>query len=426
MATKRRGPCEHSARPFAAPDRRDRGEPRSYGARRGVQGARVAFQGNVKMTTDLERFDACMAYCPCDRRPNHELGVWAQTKAGWRQEDPNAVRGLSWAWFYGEDALRLDRREYIPVDYGFIPSFEAETLEETPDYEIARNKKGIVTKALKEGAVDGMRMCMDQYLGFPVKIPEDFAAIKRRLVAAIPERYPTDMDERIAVWRERSCPLILGENCAANGFYWRAREFMGTEQLSYAWYDYPELMHEMMEFFADFVIETSRPVLDSVRVEYFTLNEDLSMKAGPLLSPATFRKFIYPHLRRLADFFRSRGTKYLALDTDGDPTALVPLLLDAGFDTLWPLERAADVHPLELRKRFGKSLRLWGGVDKRVLTRGPEAIREHLRELIPLIEEGGYIPTVDHTIPPDVSWDDFCYYMEAKRALLTGDFARLE
>ncbi|MCD6518858.1 MAG: hypothetical protein J7M05_02910 [Anaerolineae bacterium] len=378
------------------------------------------------MTTDLERFDACMTYRPADRRPNHELGVWAQTRLRWQREAPDAVADFEWQWFYGEDALRLDRRDYIPVDYGFIPPFERQVIAETPEYEIVRNEKGIVTKALKEGTVDGMRMCMDQYLEFPLKRPEDFAEIKKRLIAAIPERYPPDLDERIARWKKRTCPLVLGENCAANGFYWRAREFMGTELLSYAWYDYPKLMHEMMEFFADFIIETSRPVLERIKVEYFTLNEDLSMKSGPLLSPKTFRTFIFPHLRRMVDFFRSYGTKYFAIDTDGDPTVLIPLFLDAGVDTLWPLERAAGVHPLELRRRFGRSLRLWGGVDKRVLTQGPKAIRAHLRELIPLIEEGGYIPTIDHTVPPDVSWSDFQYYMEAKWALLTGDFAKLE
>jgi len=61
-----------------------------------------------------------------------------------------------------------------------------------------------------------------------------------------------------------------------------------------------------------------------------------------------------------------------------------------------------------------------------VLALGPQAIRAHLREMIPLIEEGGFIPTVDHTVPPDISWDNFCYYMEAKMALLSGEFGKLE
>ena len=378
------------------------------------------------MATDLDTFIACMEYQPCDRRPNHELAVWQQTRVRWQQEAPDAIAGFTWDWFEGERKLGMDQRQYIDVNYGFIPPYEVEMIERTDAYEIVRNARGIVTKALIEGTVAGQRMSMDQYLEFPVKTPADFPAVKERLIAAIPERYPADLDRKIEAWKNRDCPLILGRNAAANGFYWRAREFMGTENLSYAWYDHPALLHEMMEFFADFIIETSRPVLDKIQVDYFTLNEDLSMKNGPLLSPDTFRTFIFPHLRRLVDFFRSKGTRYFALDTDGDPTMLVPQFMDAGVDILWPIERASEISPQELRRQFGRDLLLWGGVDKRIIAQGPDAIRDHLREFIPLIEEGGFIPTVDHAVPPDISYDDFRYYMDAKAALLAGDFAALE
>lgn len=202
---------------------------------------------------------------------------------------------------------------------------------------------------------------MDQYLEFPVSVPGDFAAVKARLKAAVAGRYPVDLDKQIESWEKRDYPLILGKNCAANGFYWRAREFMGTENLSYAWYDYPELMHEMMEFFTDFIVETSRPVLEKIRVDYFVLNEDMSMKSGPLLSPETFRVFIFPHLKRLVEFFRSYGTKYFAVDSDGNPTALIPLLLDAGVDTIWPIERASEVSPMEWRRAQSK-------IQKKIIT----------------------------------------------------------
>lgn len=370
---------------------------------------------------DLERFLACMEYETADRRPNHELGIWAQTRPRWEGEAPDVVPEFKWDWFSGEQALGMDRREFINVNYGFIPPFDEEVLEEDDRYVVRRNGKGVVTRALKEGSVGGGRMCMDEYIDFPVRKPDDFADVKRRLIAAAPERYPEDLDDRIQGWQERERPLILGRNCSANGFYWRAREWMGTEGLSYAWYDYPDLMHEMMEFFADFIIETSRPVLEKIHVDYFTLNEDMSMKGGPLLGPDTFRTFIFPHLKRLVEFFRDHGTKYVAVDTDGDPTVLIPLLMDAGVDTIWPIERASYVSPQEWRKKFGRGLRLWGGVDKRELAKGPEAIRTHLREFVPLIEEGGFIPTVDHTVPPDVSWDNFRYYMDLKMKLLSGE-----
>lgn len=375
--------------------------------------------------TERERFLACMDYGTPDRVPNHELGVWPQAIVRWREESGSDLSQYTWNWFHGEDAIGLDRREYVPLHFGMIPGYEAGVLEETDEYEIIRHWNGIVTRALKAGSVGGGRMCMDQYLSFPVEGPEDWPAVRERLVPAIPERYPANLEERIEGWRTRTCPLVLGENCAANGFYWRARELLGTEALSFAWYDQPALMHEIMEHYADLIIETARPVLERISVDYFVLNEDFAGKGGPLIGPELFREFILPHLTRMVGFFRAHGTRYFAVDSDGDPTPLVPLLMEAGVDTLWPIERASGVSPEGFRKQFGRDLRLWGGVDKRVLCLGRQAIREHLAELIPMIEDGGFIPTLDHTFPPDIPWEGFQDYLEAKRWLLAGEFGKL-
>ena len=48
------------------------------------------------MATSLERFLACQQYRSCDRRPNYELGAWAQARDRWERENPAAVRGFSW------------------------------------------------------------------------------------------------------------------------------------------------------------------------------------------------------------------------------------------------------------------------------------------------------------------------------------------
>ena len=369
--------------------------------------------------TSLERFLANMEYGPADQVPNYELGVWSHTQERWENEGLPPWT-FSWDWFTGEAYFGMDYREFIPMNFGMMPPFEHQVLEKTDRYEIVQHPHGVVTKALIEGTVRGMRSTMDTYLRFPVETLDDFRDLKKRYEANLPRRLPPYWQDRIPGWQHREHVLVLGQNCAAAGFYWRAREWMGTENVSYAWYDQPALMHEMMAFFADYTMEVCRPILERVDVEYFNLNEDLSMKTGPLLSPSTFKEFIYPHLKRLIAFFKSHGTRYIILDTDGNCELLIPMFMDAGVDCIWPLERASDMDPVRLRRKFGKQLRLWGGVDKRELAKGPAAIDSHLRAMAPLVEEGGFIPTVDHTVPPDVSWDNVCHYMKRKRALLSG------
>jgi uroporphyrinogen decarboxylase len=368
----------------------------------------------------LERFLATMEYQPVDRAPNWEAGAWPQTRQRWEREGM-PVHDYHWGWFDGEPALGMDPREFIRFDGGMMPNFDLKVLEEDERTQLIQDGQGRIRRALKEGTVAGGRASMDQYLRFAVQSRQDWLKMKKRFDPALRSRYEANWEvTRLPGWRLRQHPLIFGPNCSTMGFYWWARELMGTGGLSFAWYDLPDLMAEMMEFWGDFLIETSRPVLEKTTVEYICLAEDLSMKNGPLLSPQTYRQFIWPHLRRAIEFWKSHGVRYVVIDTDGNPEPVLPLMMEAGVDAIWPMERAAEQDPLRLRKKFGRSLRLWGGVDKRELAKGPAAIDAHLRTLRPLLEEGGFIPTVDHTVPPDVSWACFQHYVEAKAMLLAG------
>ena len=367
-----------------------------------------------------ERFLNVMEYRPVDRVPNWELGAWGQTIERWQAEGLKP-HTFHWDWFTGEECLGMDQREFLPVHMGMIPGFESKVLEKTDRYEVIQHGSGVVTKALIEGTVRGTRASMDQYLRFPVETIEDLRAMKKRYDPATPIRYPLYWRSKIPCWQNRQHVLVLGQNCCT-GFYGVARAWMGTENLSLAFYDQPALVEEMFEFIADFAIEVTRPFVEAVQFDYFNFFEDMACKSGPLCSPACFRRFIMPHYRRVIGHLKSHGVKYCSLDSDGNTEPLIPLYMEMGIDAHWPFERASNMDPNRIRKQFGKDLRIWGAVDKRELTKGKAEIDAALRELAPLVEEGGFVPHLDHTFPPDISWANFNYYWEQKRKLLEGQF----
>jgi len=63
-------------------------------------------------------------------------------------------------------------------------------------------------------------------------------------------------------------------------------------------------------------------------------------------------------------------------------------------------------------------LLLQGGIDKRALALGPEAIDRELEARLPLCREGGYIATCDHLLPHDISYRNFQYFWRRKKELL--------
>jgi len=73
---------------------------------------------------------------------------------------------------------------------------------------------------------------------------------------------------------------------------------------------------------------------------------------------------------------------------------------------------------VEVRERFPR-LGMMGGIDKRALIEGKAAIDRELEAKIPfMLKRGGFIPTIDHLVPPDVSFANFKYYREKLNQML--------
>jgi uroporphyrinogen decarboxylase len=178
-----------------------------------------------------------------------------------------------------------------------------------------------------------------------------------------------------------------------------------------AFYDQPRLLERMMEERADRLIEITAEVLRHTRIDVFWFWEDMAYKTGPLVGPDLFRKFAFRHYRRVCDWLRGQGIEHIGLDSDGNIHSLIPLWLDAGIDHLWPFEVQAGMDVLTVRKRYGRSLGIIGGIDKRVLAEGKTEIHREIDRVMPLVEAGGYVPELDHSVPPNVSWANFIEYV---------------
>ncbi|KPK83087.1 MAG: hypothetical protein AMJ81_08555 [Phycisphaerae bacterium SM23_33] len=352
--------------------------------------------------------------------PNYELGCWGQTVERWLAEGmpANQARVGSTDMFEGDEHFRLDRRSFARLTTGMIPDYGYQVLEEGERYLVARHANGIVTKALKPGTVRGTRMSMDTYLSFPVTDRASWNDVKRRYDPHAPVRYPFWWDEQVRLWKERDYPVVLLGN-ASFGLYSQLRCWAGTEGISYMFYDDPALVQEMIEFNTEFLLGLLDRALREVQFDYFNFFEDCAGKGGPLFGPPLFRKFFMKPYRRIVECLRRAGIKSFWVDSDGDVEALIPLWMEAGINCLWPLEQASGMDPVRLRKKFGSDLALCGGLDKREIAKGKRAIEKELyAKMPPLLEQGGYIPHIDHTVPPEVSYDDFMFYMELKLKLM--------
>ena len=227
-----------------------------------------------------------------------------------------------------------------------------------------------------------------------------------------------------AGWKEKAlklqaegAPICL----QVGGYYGFARSLMGLENLSIAFYDQPELVEEIFEHRTEYVSQIIEKVLVEVRPDFAEFWEDMAFKSGSLVSPVLYRKLARQHYQRITDLLQRYGVDIVLLDSDGNVDELIPIWLDGGITCIWPLEVAANTDPVALRRKYGKSLGLIGAIDKRALAKDKKSIEEEVMSKVPfLIETGGFIPTCDHAVPPDVPFENYQYYLALIRKIAEG------
>ncbi len=358
---------------------------------------------------DRERFLATMHYRERDRCPWGEMGFWPETLDRWHAE--GWPEGVDLHEFLGFDWTRSQ----VDLSMAFVPAFEEEVIEDTGNYRVVRREDGIVAREFK----GELSYHMPQWLRHPLETRDDWEnEIKPRLNPDSPERYPADWDEKVKAWKQRDYSLTLR---GGSIFGW-LRNWMGLERICLTLHDDPEWIQEMMDYMAEFCCACGRRALEDVDLDYVLLWEDMSYKSGPMMSPTMFRRFMLEPYRKLTGFIRDRSIDLIFVDSDGHAEPLIPLWLEGGVNGFYPIERASDMDPVLLRERYGRELRLIGGVDKRAMIAGPAEIDAELAHVAPLLKDGGFIPWCDHFVPPDVSLAHYQYYVgRMKEASLDPD-----
>jgi uroporphyrinogen decarboxylase len=359
--------------------------------------------------TPHQRFQAHLRFEPVDRVPLMEWGPWDATVERWVEqsgrspEQVQAYRG------------QCDAEENAGVDYAFLPPFPPRIVQQDDQTITCSDRMGMTFRQFRHQP-DGS---MPQFIAPPVRSAEDWKQIKRRLDPQTPGRYPADWSERVERWR-REQPIVrfygfVETYYGGPSLFGFVRMLLGEEQVHYALYDEPALVEDMMETATHFAIASLRRALAEAPITLVQFWEDMAGRNGSLISPDMVRRLMLPRYRRITDVIRAAGVDLIFVDSDGLVDSLIPLWLSAGINGVFPMEQAAgnDVHAY--RRRYGRNLLMAGGIDKRALARGPDAIDAELADKIRLAQQGGYIPTLDHAVPPDVSWDHFQHYWRRKR-----------
>lgn len=291
---------------------------------------------------------------------------------------------------------------------GMDPMFEVKILEDRGEYELVQDYAGRSVLYFK-GRRDGF---MPTYVDHPVKDMDSWERnIKWRMDPTSPGREKHakwDIEQALQMRQNGGfvCQLVVGG-------YMYLRSLIGGEPLLYMFYDDPELIHECMRTWLDLADARMAYYQQFVEYDELLFDEDICYNMGPLISPDMIREFLFPYYQQLIENVKKRNRGHrirIQLATDGRIQTVVDLYKSIGFDYFSPCEVASGVNVVELGKKYPDIL-ISGGIDKRIIAQGGDAIKRHLEYIMPAMRaRGGYIPTCDHGVPEEVSYENYLLF----------------
>jgi hypothetical protein len=307
-----------------------------------------------------------MNFQPVDRLPRWEWAMWwDETIAAWHQQ------GLP-----AELASVFDIAAYFGLDP--YQQFWFSTTDPTIEA-VQHHVEGIVSN-------------MDDYLRLrPRFYPDHGRAI-----------------ESMRPWTQRQARGDVVVWITLEGYFWFPRTLMGFSKISLAFYDQPELIHQINQDLTEFNLRIIERVAKVCVPTFATIAEDMSYNHGPMISEQHFDEFIAPYYRQIVPRLLELGATPI-VDTDGDVTLLVPWLLREGIQGVLPLERQAGVDGMAIRRQYPE-ICMVGHFNKMVMDQGEAAMRSEFERLMLLMRSGGFIPSVDHQTPPHVTIEQYRVY----------------
>lgn len=343
-----------------------------------------------------ERVGRVLAHREADRIPIHD-SPWGHTVDRWHRE--GLPEGQTPESYFG----------YEITGQGADLSFQlpAETIEETETYRIYLDANGATSKSFKDHESTPER------IDFTIKDKKTWEAYKPKLAW---NDARVEWEKGLAENRAAHRKGLFVTYSAAFG-YDRTQGMVGSQRLLEAMLTDPAWVKDMFDTAADLVIIAAEEMMaKGFEFDGAFLFDDMGYRNAPLFSPATYRATEFESQKRMCDFFRGKGLPII-LHSCGCVRQLVPMLIEAGFTCLQPVEVKAGMDLVELKKAFGDRMAFMGGIDVRAMADpDPRRIEEEIRTKIPVAKRGGgYIYHSDHSVPSNVSFAQYCRVMELVR-----------
>lgn len=286
----------------------------------------------------------------------------------------------------------------------------SELVEESDEWIVRRNGAGAALKYWKN------KSGTPEHIDFRMNSREVWERDYRpHLLQPDPSRVNIDGSRSaLAEWRTKNKWTYYGHL-----FIWEnMRQSMGDYNLYQSLLLDPGWIHDYNRVYTDFFKAHYRILFEQAGIpDGIWMYEDLGYRGKLFCSPKLLDELIFPYYREMLDFFHSYGLP-VVLHSCGYQTPALPLIVDAGFDGLNPMEVKAGCDVVEYARKYGDKLVFIGGCDARIFETNDRAvIRRGVTDLMKRMKDVGarWIFASDHSLSTNIRYDSYRYAVEVYR-----------
>jgi len=184
----------------------------------------------------------------------------------------------------------------------------------------------------------------------------------------------------------------------------------------------PPSVHDFLDRLTEIHLKNLERFLGAVRnnIDIILFGDDLGMQSGPQISPEMYREFFKPRHQLLWSRAKELADVKVMLHCCGGVRELLPDLIDAGLDTINPVQiTARGMEADQLKKDFGKEIVFWGGGcdTQQILPNGsPDEVYDHVNKQLEILSPGGgFVFQQVHNILPEVPQENILAMFESVR-----------
>jgi hypothetical protein len=204
------------------------------------------------------------------------------------------------------------------------------------------------------------------------------------------------------------CPdfPVYGSVCEAQEMLWR---IIGSENVMLWQCLYPDELARFIERIGEFALGLTKAQIKAAdgMLDGMVIWGDVAYTHDLFFSPEYWRRWFKPVVKAIVDVCHANGLPVIYHGC-GNVRRIFQDFIDIGVDAYNPLEAKAGMDVIALRRQYGHRIGFCGNLDVITWANGTqEEIRKMVLSKLNAAKGGGYIVQSDHSVPGNVSGENY-------------------